>query len=271
MTEPGTLRLNQSQIQQWMKCPEQHRRRWVDGDIIPPAGPMIRGTAVHVGAEVNFKQKVDSKIDLPAGDIIEAAVQTVQSRIRTEGIWMNEEEQTQGQAKVTNGIEQEVITLAGLYARAVAPLYQPIAVEEEMTFKVDGLEGVEVGGRIDTISDRQEVVDLKTYSKKANEAEMEADPQPTMYALLKLLKTGTAAKSINMEILVNKKEPEHQRIQLTKRKPDFIALLEQVKAIALAVRAGIAPGAYGQKGAWWCSKKQCGYWRTCRFVPEHRR
>jgi hypothetical protein len=254
-----------------MKCPEQHRRRYVEGDIIPPASALIRGTAVHVGAETNFKQKIDTRQDLPAKDIIEAAVSTVQSRVRTEGLWLSPEQETEGKGKVVNAIEKDVITLTRLYATDVAPAYQPVLVEQEMTFKVDGLEGVEVGGRIDTISEAQEVVDLKTYGKKANEDTMNADPQPTMYALLKLLKTGTPARSVNMEILVLKKEPEHQRITIVKRKADFVALLEQVKAIAGAIKSGIAPGAYGQMGAWWCSKNQCGYWKTCRFVPEHKR
>lgn len=266
-----TMRLNQSQIQQWMKCPEQHRRRWVEGDIIPPGSALVRGTAIHVGAEVNFKQKIDTKKDMPAKDIVEAAVATIGSRIRTEGLWIPPKQEDEGKAKVINGIEKEVIALTNLYAAEVAPHYQPIAVEQEMTFKVDGLEGVEIGGRIDTISDAQEVVDLKSYSKLANEDQMNADPQPTMYALLKLLKTGTPARSVNMEILVLKKEPEHQRIEIVKRKADFVALLEQVKSIAGAIKAGVAPGAYGQMGAWWCSKNQCGYWKTCRFVPEHKR
>ena len=267
------LKINQTQITQYMKCPEQWRRRWIDGDIIPPARALIRGTAVHVAAAENFRQKINTKKDLPRADVLELAVNAVGNRIKTEGLLLTDEEKTVGAKAIQNEIEKEVVGFSAIFIDQVAPVYQPVMVEELMSFKLEPAEeAIEIYGTLDLLDTHQDIVDLKSAAKRPAADEYENSPQPTMYSLLKLLGTGTAARAVNMEILLVQKTSSERITQvLKKKKADFVALLHAIRVMARAMRAGIAVGSYGQNGAWWCSKKWCGYWGTCPFVPEHKR
>lgn len=266
-----TLKINQTQIQQMMKCPEQHRRRFIENEVIPPGGALIRGTAVHVAAEHNFKQKIESRKDLPASQLVEVAVATVDGRIREEGITLDPDERTMGQQAVRDKIQADAIVATKLYAGQIAPRHQPVMVEEKITFKLEGIEAVEIHGTIDTLNEEHRIVDLKTAKKKPNPSDYEEGPQATMYDLLTLLKTGRPTNGVQFEAMVIKKDPEVVTVLVRKRKEDYAALLEQIREMAKAIRAGVAIGSYGGSGAWWCSPKWCGYWSTCKFVPAHRR
>lgn len=269
--EQQPLRINQTQLQQFMKCPEQWRRRWVENESIPPSKPLIRGTAVHLAAETNYRQKITTHEDLPARQMVEIAVNHVQERIRNEGIWLDPTN-TDSQAVVVNELEQETKGYADIFATQVAPCHQPVLVEHELEFQLQPTEEkISVYGRIDVLNDKHQVVDIKTKSKRPSASEWEDDPQPTMYSMMTFLATKKMPTGVVFEVLLHTpKLHERTTIEVVKRREDFEALLNLVKAAARAMRSGACVGSYGQMGAWWCAKSQCGYWSTCPFVPKHK-
>ena len=73
------------------------------------------------------------------------------------------------------------------------------------------------------------------------------------------------------EILIDKTVPEVQTLELTRNNDDYVALIAQIAATAKGIQAEVFTPAYGLVGAWYCSPRFCGFWKTCNYVPKYRR
>ena len=85
-----------SQLNLFSNCAEAYRRRYILGEIIPPGVALLKGSGVHVGAAVNHAQKVNSGVDLPVKDIVDAAVAGFEDRRAKDGVQLSAEEQSIG-------------------------------------------------------------------------------------------------------------------------------------------------------------------------------
>lgn len=56
MTKPH---LSASSLRMLCECGERYRRRYIDGDVIPPGVSMVGGIAVHRAAERNLRHKLE--------------------------------------------------------------------------------------------------------------------------------------------------------------------------------------------------------------------
>lgn len=122
--------ISPSQVATYTKCGEQYRRRYLEHEIIPPSISLCKGRSVHKGSEYNFKQKIDSRVDLKRDEIVDYAVADFDTSKEKEGLLLHPGEESRGKAIVVGEAKDSVRDLAGLYAREVAPKYQPEGVEE---------------------------------------------------------------------------------------------------------------------------------------------
>ena len=58
------------------------------------------GSSMHKGAEVNFKQKLDSHEDLPVAQVVEAAVAGFNERLEKDDVSLDKDEQAIGREVV---------------------------------------------------------------------------------------------------------------------------------------------------------------------------
>lgn len=79
--------LSASQLSRFTRCSEMWRRQYIEGDIVPVGAAAHIGQAVHKAAEINFRQKIQSRTDLPADVLQDAAVQEFIRSVRDEGIY----------------------------------------------------------------------------------------------------------------------------------------------------------------------------------------
>lgn len=254
----------------FQRCPEQYRRRYINKEIIPPAVAMVKGTAVHKAAEHNHKQKVVTREDIRRADVVEIAVGTLHSVVKNEGLFMDADERSRGQGVVIADAEKSVVTMSELYADRVAPTIQPAAVELEQVIKVNG-NGDELSGRIDTVTDDQHIVELKTAKRKMPEADIHGMIQPTFYAALYRVIRGAFPAGIRVARMVDTKTPDVQDVITTRNDDDVAAVVPVIQNTIKAVELETFTFAYGQVGAWWCSPNMCGYWSTCPAVPKYKR
>lgn len=63
--------LSASSLGMLARCPEQWRQRYVLGRKERPGEALVIGTAVHVTAEHNFRQKIDSHEDIPFDTLVQ--------------------------------------------------------------------------------------------------------------------------------------------------------------------------------------------------------
>jgi hypothetical protein len=262
MDEPKKPYISPSQLGMFERCGEQYRRRYLEKEIIPPGIAMVKGTGVHGGAKGNFRQKIESHQDLPRKDIIEISVTTFEQSAE-KGILLTEEEESIGYHKVVAQAKDGVVTLSGLYADEVAPEYQPVIVEDEQRVFIPSCD-YDLKGYVDLVDESENIVDLKTGTKKKNEDEVHTSQQLTFYALLYKAKTGRLPASVRLETLVDKKKPERQALIGYRTTEDLNTLVNRINVMMDGIKKGVFIPA--QPTSWTCSHRWCGYFRTCRFV-----
>lgn len=273
VSAPAKPHLSPSQIDSYTRCGEAYRRRYIEKEIIPPGFSLIKGGSVHKGAEENFRQKIETKADIAVNDMAEIAAAHFDGTIRLEGVLLSEEEESIGKAKVIGNAKDSAIRMVGTFAASVAPLYQPIAVEEKVRIALPGPR--DLLGVMDLVLE-DGVQDLKTGAKKKTQSDIDTSAQLTTYAALYQAKYGKPPARLIIDTVIDrvsektaKVTSEHQQLTTTRDANDFNALAARINTVVKGIEAGSFIPA--TPGAWWCSAKSCGYWRTCAFVNSERK
>lgn len=258
--------LSPSQMNTHSMCQESWRRRYIDKDIIPPGFAMIRGKAVHAGAEYNFRQKIESHSDLPANQIVDRAVAQVDAEIAG-GVSLSPEETGRSVSVMKGETVDEVAKLARLHAAVQAPDYQPAAVEEAIRVELPQ-SSHDLLCVIDLVSDRGAVIDLKTTGKSPSQCDADQSLQLTAYSFAKEAQTGVKPPELALDFLINKGSNLSRKKLVTERDDsDVNVLAARFAATVDSIKSGaFAPAPVG---SWNCSARWCGYFSSCRFA-QHR-
>jgi len=253
-----------SAVNTFAKCGEQYRRRYVEGEKIPPGVALHVGTGVHGAAEENHKAKIESKEDEPE-DVIKDAARDKYKKSLSQGVYLTPEEKSR-KDKVLGEGQDMAVTLAGLYRRSLAPQIQPIHVEKFVRIEVDELP-VPILGVLD-VTTEEWVPDLKTAKKSWRQDQADGNLQLAVYkrAFRELTEQDPM---VSLEVLVNLKEPKHQHIIADVTDADFDAFVRRAQQMLQSVRAGIFPPA--DPSHFICDPRWCGYWWTCSYISNHQK
>jgi hypothetical protein len=256
-----------SQLDMFCRCGEQYRRRYLEKEIIPPGIAALKGTGFHRGAETNMRQKLESHVDLPPSQIVEAAVAGFEAQLAG-GVQLSDEEVAVGMRKVVADAKDDVAEMALVHAQDQAPDYQPVLVEERVTIALPGPR--DLLGIIDLVDSHHRVVDFKTSGKKKAQSEVDNSVQLTVYAAAYQRLTGHIPSEVRLDTVVRTKTRCDRQVLSSQRTgADFNALANRINVIVQAIEAGsFTPAA---PGSWCCSPKWCGYWSECPFVNSERR
>lgn len=268
--------ISPSQLNTFENCGEQYRRRYIEKEIIPPGVAALRGSGVHKGAEMNFAQKIASKVDLPKKDIVDRAVAEFEGRMKTDGLFLDPETAARGKDIVVGEEKDVTARLAGVFADHVAPVYQPTAVEQRIRIELpdsprDILGILDLTANIVSDPARGEgIVDYKTGKKTKPQTEFDTSPQVSLYDLAYRASRGKAPDFIQIEQLVALKSGDKRVTNPTTRTAaDFRPTIARVNSMIGALEKGAFLPA--NPGAWNCSPRWCGYWATCPFVNAERK
>lgn len=276
VTEPVNKKpyISPSQLNTFENCGEAFRRRYIENERIPPGAAALRGGGVHKGAEMNFKQKIESKVDLPKQDIVDRAVAEFEGRMKLEGLFLDAESAAIGKDIVVGKEKDTTVRLAGLFSDEVAPVYQPTAVEEKIRIELpesprDLLGILDLTATIVTDPSRGEgIVDYKTSKKTKSQGEFDRSSQITLYDLSYRAKRGKAPDFLQIEQLVDLKTPKRVTNVTTRTPSDFKVAIARVNSMISGLEKGVFMPA--SPGAWNCSERWCGFARTCPYFNSER-
>lgn len=262
--------LSASQMRMMSCCEQQWVFRYIHQMRQPPAIAMLKGTGVHIGAETNFTQKIDSHEDLPVPQIQEAAVNGFEESVETDGIILTPAELQIGKKKVLGAAVDEVARLSAGYGELIAPRYQPRTAEQ--TFEIPIAENWNITGRIDWIGstpeDREEVVvDMKTGKSSPDP---KTDMQFALYGLWYRREYGRFPV-VRVEHLKPNKKVVNDTKETLLNESDVSPMLNRIQSFikrAEALGSGITDPMPAPPGAWWCSASWCGYWHECPFIAD---
>lgn len=251
-----------SQLNSYMRCGEAFRRRYIDGEIIPPGIAILQGKGIDGAANVNFAQKIVSHEDLSVEEIKEAAAEAFDQQASGEYL-LSSEEVSEGPAKVLGRAKDQTVAMAEVFAQQIAPEYQPISVQREFRIVMPNSTH-DLLGFIDLEDDEHRVVDNKTANKRKSQEEADSSLQLTMYAAAHRIWTGVDPREVRLEVLVKNRQIVRQTLSSTRNTSDYQALINRFNAVQAAIKSGNFPPA--TPDAWWCAKKWCGYHATCPYV-----
>jgi hypothetical protein len=267
MSEILKPHLSASQLDSIARCPEAYRRRYIEGDKIPPAIAMIVGSGMHKGAETNFRQKIESHADLPVSQIVDAAVAGFEAQAAG-GVSFSAEEASRGVKNVLGEAKDAVAEFATIHAKQQAPDYQPVMVEQAVRIELPGPR--DLLGVIDLLDDQDRITDFKTAGKKKSQADADDNIGLSVYAasFQSIYKRPPALVQLDT-IVRTKTRIERQVVQSERSEADMAALAARINVVSRQIEAGIFPPA--SPGAWWCNGTYCGFFSSCRFVNAERK
>jgi hypothetical protein len=114
--------LSASSLNTYLRCGRQWMYAYVQGVKAAPSLRAVRGIAVHAGVELNFRQKMQTKTDLPIADVQDAFGDAYDAETR-DGYEAKEGE--------THGSVKDM-------GYKMAENIQPVIVEEPISFTING-------------------------------------------------------------------------------------------------------------------------------------
>jgi len=251
--------IHQSMVSAAFRCGEQFRRRYIEGEIIPPGVAAGRGTGVHKANEANLKQKIVSGVDLTISDMKDAARDGFVHAFDN-GIFLVPDE-IPGKARILNDALNECLSLTGLYGAEVAPEITPVDVERKFLIEV-GLP-LPLAGQID-IEQAAKIDDLKTAGKSWEEGRIEKEIQPFFYSYVYEQETGTRPLFVYHILQAGKKGPKRQIQSVKPQDRHYKALFAKLNIFCDMLKSGVFPPA--DPAGWICSSRWCGFYQTCNYV-----
>lgn len=256
--------IHQSNLGTALRCGEQFRRRYIEGEKIPPGVAAGRGTGVHSANEVNLRQKVFTGVDLKLSDLKDAARDGFVRSFRN-GIFLAKEDIPLKDRILNDGLN-DCLTLTGLYHEEVAPMIVPVEVERQ--FRIDVGLDLPLAGKID-IERHQKIDDIKTTKRKWADGQIKQEIQPIFYSFVHEKETGVRPQ-FNYHILkITQGGDTGRQLQSIKAKEsDYRALFAKINMMVHMIKSGVFMPA--NPSSWWCSEKWCGYHSTCVYVGNGR-
>lgn len=245
-----------------IQCGEAFRRRYLEGEIIPPGVAALVGSATDRAVTKNLQHKITTHGDLlPVEDVAETARDSVVAGWQS-GVKLDADEAALGPAVVKGHAADKAVRLAVLHAQQKAPVIQPTHVQRRWTLELRGFP-VDLAGTLD-IQEVGSVRDTKTSAKAPSEFAAQTSMQLTAYHLAVGVIDGTPPASVSLDYLVDTKQPKVITLTAVRDRGDYQALLNRVEMIAKAIETGtflpVSPD------HWMCTPKWCGYFDSCRYA-----
>lgn len=256
--------ISHTQINMLLKCGIQYEKRYIDGMIAPPSASLVRGKCGHKTLEKNFRQKIETKQDLPVEEIADTFSDEWE-RNKYEIVWKKKEIGDLSPAKAGGMFKDTGIALVKKFHADLSPTIQPVAVEDQFEVVFNG-PYPKLIGFIDREDEGNEIGEVKFVGKSPSSDDAQSDIQLTIYDLGYRTKHGRPPAKMKKQYAVSTKEPKTVVQEVEHRDDATInRLMWRIQSVMEALQKGVLTPA--PAGSWWCSENWCGYWENCKFRP----
>lgn len=249
--------ISNSSLGMWLRCGEQFRRRYIEGEIIPPGISARTGTAVHKASDINFSQKIITKKDMPLSDLQDAARDNYVHTVKESGVFIPKDKLSEKKKLLNDGLNSS-LEATKVYREDIAPKIQPLFSEHRLEADI-GL-GIPLLGIIDCYDGC--LNDLKV-AKKKNQTWADNELQASFYSVL-AEKNYLNGDTFKYHFVVPNKTMVYEEISTKRDKKDWEVLTIYIKAFLADLKIGNFKPA--DRGHWVCNPLWCGYYLTCKFV-----
>jgi hypothetical protein len=226
----------------------------------------VIGSGAHGAFEHNFKEKIKSGNDEPLSVLQDVAATTYRERLENGGVFVAPEDLPSAKIDLAAG-KDTAVSLCKPFREDFAPTVQPALVEHKLILDVPELPTLV--GFLDLYTVNKRLSDSKTSKKRWSQADADASTQMTLYPRMIKEETGEFPTRTTIDQFIKRKVPAYEMTETTWHPENFDMLINRFKMMLAQIQAGLFPPA--QPGSWWCSRKWCGYWSSCKFISPHKR
>jgi CRISPR/Cas system-associated exonuclease Cas4 (RecB family) len=243
-----------SQLSSYRRCPRQWQHRYLDKWKFQTAWG-IKGTALHQAIALNYRQKIETRQDLPIEEVLAHFEATARGMVATAAepvVWFPGESLDQ--------VLEDGRAQLRVYQEVLAPGIQPILVEERVTMTLAS--GLQVVGILDLVDEALVVHDAKFPVDGISAKAAAYESQPPIYAALfeahaRRLPTGLVFDVVSRG-RAKLPKPTATTVPVTVTPASIAAALADLEAVDVAIEARIFPRHPGEQT---CNK--CVYRRVC--------
>lgn len=260
------LQLHQSALNTLSMCGVKFERSVLMGEKIPPSARMVVGTAVDRAVRGDLQMKIDKGMLLTEPEVQDTARDALNAEWNC-GVRIDEDD-SEELVNSRGGAVDCAVDMAVHYHRAAAPAVKPTHVARKWVLDIEGLD-IQLAGEIDVQEGVNSIRDTKTSAKSPVKDLADKSLQLTTYALAVKTLDGELPQRVFLDYVV--RTPKRRDLKLVTLESsrtywDITHLAERVKLTAQLVEKGVfAPAPVD---SWWCSKKYCGYFDTCKFAAR---
>ena len=266
----GKWQLHQSGLAMLQRCGEQYRRRYVEGERIPPGVAAVTGTATHRSIAANLACKMETGSLAPRDEALCVAADSLTS-VWAEGVrWQQEDLDAAGassEKELQGRCKDRAVELSGCHYDQLAGRINPVAVERQWVVEIPGY-AFDLAGTID-IQEANRIRDTKTSAKSLPASAAEKSDQLTLYALAAKVLDGAIPAELVLDGLISLKAgPQVQTLVTIRDDADMRIMLARIERATETIEKGAFTPA--NQDSWWCSERWCGYAPTCPFFRKTR-
>lgn len=279
--------LSVSSLNQYLRCPEKWRRRYLEREHEPQTAPMLVGAAAGAAEAEHYHRRIDGG-GLAGDEVLDAYSDEYDERAERArdraGIDWQDERPAAWKDAGARAVE--------VYHERVAPRVVPVTVERKFALTIRGM-GWQLIGYADLETAQRDplepgerppppgepgtaVDDLKFAGKRWTRSgpngsrvagdDVLRDLQPTLYLAARRAE-GNPAPVFRYHVTTRTAEPVAEVIETTRtarQLDEFLQLALRVAGeIAWRIENDVWHGA--PPGSWYCSSRACGFWRECKF------
>lgn len=259
---PKKKQIHVTSVDRFPFCGEQWRRRFIDGDIIPPGIAMIVGSGTDKSVTKNLQNKIDNKVLLTIEEVEDIAKDAVTNAMEA-GFSLDDNEAEDG-VKATKGKAiDKAVRLSVLHAEMVAPGISPTEVQRSFALDLDGYP-YQLAGTMDIQEGPVRIRDTKTTGKTPSGNPAEVSSQMAAYSMATKALDGKAVENVSLDYLVDLKTPKAVTYDSTMKSEDHQIFIRRLESMISAIEKGVFLPA--RQGDYMCSPKYCGYYNTCKYT-----
>lgn len=264
---------SQSQIRKYIGCAAQWMFTYRYELKRPATPPQIIGSGVHDAAQAGADYKLREHAMPPLDYVTDVAAQSVDDRIKDEGLMPDPEDYPAGAAQV----KDHTVELARVYYadKDMLPSVDPI--ETEKPFEI-GFENVpyRLRGRLDLVErvtilegnrplkTARRVVgiqELKTKGRSEKDVSAAERVQLSVYAMgFAATHAGEMPGIARVRSIVKTKEPKTHLATFTPGTEDIRFAQNVIAQVHAGIQAEVFPP---NREAWFCSRRSCQFWEPC--------
>ncbi len=248
--EPQKEHISVSQINEYLDCSAYYMFRRVYRMPTQSKSFLTIGKSVHKGIEINYKQKRETRVDLPLEEIQEVTAQEFKD-LELSTQWGKDEDVGQ--------LKDLAVSLATLYHTQVAPTVQPVLVEQKIIVDIPEIQKP-VMFVLDLVDEEGYIRDTKTPGRTPSQKDVDQSLQLTGYSFAYRHFTGKTEKGVKLDNLVKTKTPKYVQLESIRTERQIQRFINIANAVIDAIKSG---SFIPNQNSWKCSEDTCDFWEIC--------